>query len=139
MFLGPTTKTKQYGQQAFRFITPSQLNGMLCPGALGRRTVILSDLLSRCTSFILTCNFPSNLSLLGVCMHVCGWLHVCVCVCVCVCVHVARCNSLCFLQFGDVNCMLLSPQPLCCEHAYSCMEVFKCFINHHSFIHSFCI
>ena len=33
--------------------------------------------------------------------------------------------------------MLLSPLPLCCEHAYSCVEVFMRTINYHSFIHSF--
>ena len=32
--------------------------------------------------------------------------------------------------------MLLSSHPQCCEHAYSCMEVFMHIINYSSFIHS---
>ena len=64
---------------------------------------------------------------------------VCLCVCVCVCVHASMhvcvgmrvLNSLCFLQCAG---LLLSPQPLRCEHAYSCVELLLHIINYNSFI-----
>ena len=63
--------------------------------------------------------------------------HFSVCVCMHACVHVHTC--VCLTNCGYGVCvwkyMLLSPKPLCCRHAYFCMEVFMYTINYHAFIH----
>ena len=66
------------------------------------------------------------MSLLSVCVSVSVSVSLCLCVCVCVF------NSLCFVWCAGV---LLSPQPLQCEHAYFCMKVF--YAPYKSFSNSF--
>ena len=66
---------------------------------------------------------------------------LCICVCVRVCVHACVCMCACVrayvLFYGVWNCRLLSVQPQCCEHAYSCVEGFYFFMCSINIIHLF--
>ena len=85
------------------------------------------------------------------CVCVCMWDCVCVCVCACMCVHACVCVyahacpcvricaglTMLLTVYMSEKCMLLSPQPLCCEHAYLWAEViFMSIINYHWLIQS---
>ena len=76
------------------------------------------------------------------CMCVCvvGCIALCVCTCMCVCARMCACACVCvcvcllivlLIVCGcEIVCSFL--QLLCCEHAYSCIEVLMRIINYHS-------
>ena len=59
------------------------------------------------------------------------------CLCICVCVRVCVRACVCFFTVCEWNCRLLSLQPQCCEHAYSCVEGFYFFMCSINIIHLF--